>query len=52
MSDDVVMKEESSDTLSIKELDVVLPRYQPFNGYTSPFDFFMDQFVNLLLPKS
>ncbi|CAH8334437.1 unnamed protein product [Eruca vesicaria subsp. sativa] len=51
---DVVMKEEGSDTLSdkyfakkksvdiiyyLKELEVVLPRYQPFNGYTSPFDF-------------
>uniref|UniRef100_A0A0D3A6Y0 Uncharacterized protein n=1 Tax=Brassica oleracea var. oleracea TaxID=109376 RepID=A0A0D3A6Y0_BRAOL len=38
---DVVMKEEGSDTLSVKELDVVLPRYQPFNGYTSPFDFIL-----------
>ncbi|XP_033141090.1 uncharacterized protein LOC117131951 [Brassica rapa] len=38
---DVEMKEESSDTLSVKELDVVLPRYQPFNGYTSPFDFIL-----------
>nr|VDC88970.1 unnamed protein product [Brassica rapa] len=38
---DVGMKEESSDTLSVKELDVVLPRYQPFNGYTSPFDFIL-----------
>ncbi|XP_022559176.1 UPF0725 protein At2g20620 [Brassica napus] len=40
MSDEV-MKEEGSDTLSVKELDVVLPRYQPFNGYTSPFDFIL-----------
>uniref|UniRef100_A0A0D3AR06 Uncharacterized protein n=1 Tax=Brassica oleracea var. oleracea TaxID=109376 RepID=A0A0D3AR06_BRAOL len=38
---DVVMKEEGSDTFSVKELDVVLPRYQPFNGYTSPFDFIL-----------
>ncbi|KAG2313421.1 hypothetical protein Bca52824_024978 [Brassica carinata] len=38
---DVVMKEEDSDTLSVKELDVVLPRYQPINGYKSPLDFIL-----------
>ncbi|KAJ0231622.1 hypothetical protein HA466_0297470 [Hirschfeldia incana] len=38
---DVVMKEENNDTSSVKELDVVLPRYQPFNGYKSPFDFIL-----------
>ncbi|KAJ4909221.1 UPF0725 protein [Raphanus sativus] len=38
---DVVMKEEDCDTSSVKKLDVVLPSYKPFNGYTSPLHFIL-----------
>ncbi|KAF8082378.1 hypothetical protein N665_0830s0025 [Sinapis alba] len=49
---DVVMKEEDSNTLSVKELDVVLPRYQPFNGYTSPLDFILPPYQEFYGPSN